>query len=98
MHTAEPEQFGKHTYLQRCDTGVAAMEYTQDGAVLLPLHTPRLQGDEGCALCHLRGLRRAEPDGIGTDQRASQRVYQDGRSEGTIGDLRGVRHHNVRNR
>ena len=43
-------------------------------------------------------LRGAEPDGIGTDQRASQRVHQDGRSEGAVGNLRGVRYHNVRNR
>lgn len=48
MRTAELEQFGEYPNLQWCDTGVAAMEYTQDGAVLLSLHTPRLQGDEGC--------------------------------------------------
>lgn len=98
MHTAELEQFGKHTHLQRCDTGVTAMEHTQDGAVLLPFHTPRLQGDERCALCHLRGLCGAEPDGIGTYQRASQRVHQDGRSERAVGNLRGVRYHHVGHR
>ena len=74
------------------------MEHPEDGAVLLPFHPSRLQRAEGRALCHLQGLRGAEPDGAGAYQRAAERVHQDGRSKGTVGNLRGVRRHHVRHR
>ena len=58
----------------------------------------RVERAEGRALCHLQGLRGAEPDGAGAYQRAAERVHQDGRSKGTAGNLRGVRRHHVRHR
>lgn len=58
----------------------------------------RVERAEGRALCHLQGLRGAEPDGAGAYQRAAERVHQDGRSKGTVGNLRGVRRHHVRHR
>ena len=77
MHTAEPEQLREHTYLQRRDTGIPAVEHPPYGTVLLPFHPSRFQRNEGCPLRHLRRFGRTEPDGTGTDQGASERIHQD---------------------
>ena len=53
MHTAKPEQLGEHTCLQSGDTGIPAMEHSPHGTVLLPVHPPRFQRNEGRSLCHL---------------------------------------------
>lgn len=78
QHPAEPEELGKHTFLQRCDHGSPAMEYPEDGTVLLPLYPAGLQRTYQRPFRNLQGFDRTEPDGPRTGQGAAERIYQDG--------------------
>lgn len=88
LHAAKPEKFGQHPFLQPCDPRIAPVEYLQDGAVLFPVHPARFERVHACTLRSVRRFDRTEPDGARADQGAAERLYQNGRGQRAIRNLR----------